>query len=204
MQSNPTPDGRMKKRPLRTITLRTVTLIVVPVLAIAFAKYAALTRHERLIAQLESKKCVVVAVRPAWATWLPNGEVANHSIGTFHSRRYFSTDAEQRQLFDRVIEIHCHSPITEQDVAVISTFADLNFLDLSHAGIKDAESRHLAKLESLEVLSLNGNPVGDSAAVHLVDKLPHLKTLDLGNTGVTDACVQQIRHSHPQIVVLGK
>jgi hypothetical protein len=194
----------MKKSPLRTITLRTVTLIVVPALAIVFAKTAALTRQERLIAQLESKTCVVVAVRPAWATWLPNGEVANQSIGTIHSRGYLSTDAEHRQPFDRVVEIHCHSPIAEKDVAVISTFADVDRLDLSHTGTTDAGARHLARLKSLAVLSLKGNPVGDSAAVHLVNNLHKLKILDLEKTNVTDACVQKIRQSYPQIVVLGK
>jgi hypothetical protein len=204
MQAEGTHNGRGWRFLRPTISLRTALLVVLPLLAIACAKLSALVRHEALIARLESKQCVVVTLRPDWATWLPHGEVANQAIGTLHSRAFLSTDAKHRQWFDHVVEMHSHAPLTDDDLAALAAFPHLHRLDVGESGITDASARRLAQLKSLEILALRGNPVTDPTAVYLVDRLPKLKTFDLRNTLVSGPCALRIRHSHPAVEVLCK
>jgi predicted Ser/Thr protein kinase len=77
-------------------------------------------------------------------------------------------------------------PATDDDLAVLSAFPDLEVLDLSRTQVTDAGMRRLAGLKRLRELVLFKTAVGD-AGMQAVGQLTALETLELQFTGVGDA-----------------
>ncbi|MEX2120536.1 MAG: hypothetical protein WD847_13160 [Pirellulales bacterium] len=71
---------------------------------------------------------------------------------------------------------------------IAEQFPDLKVLDLSGTQISDEGMKHISKLSSLEVLSLGKTDVSSDGMTHLVD-LPRLRLLRLDRTKVDDSCV---------------
>jgi hypothetical protein len=75
-------------------------------------------------------------------------------------------------------------------------------LRITPGGITDSGLAELARMETLEQLSLSGGAITDEGVRQLF-RLPRLKHLYLGeNPGISDECVASLREAHPGIVVI--
>jgi serine/threonine protein kinase/Leucine-rich repeat (LRR) protein len=91
--------------------------------------------------------------------------------------------------FDRLVDLNLSgTQITDEGVKVLSSFAQLHELDLTRTRITNHAVSHLAALPNLSVLKLSDNNLTDAALLHL----PHVRSLALDGTGVTDAGLQQL------------
>jgi internalin A len=85
--------------------------------------------------------------------------------------------------------------VTDRGLQQLAGVRTLSSLSLDGAkGVTSAGLAHLAGLRRLEQLSLTDTPVADAAVTHL-RKLPHLRTLNLSHTKMTDFGLDQFAHA---------
>ena len=84
--------------------------------------------------------------------------------------------------------------------ARLACLGSLCHLEVDSMQVEDADVVHLARLDLLEVLSLNDNPITDEGLRHLA-ALPRLRSLDLGGTKVTESGVATLRKRLPNCTI---
>jgi hypothetical protein len=87
-------------------------------------------------------------------------------------------------------------PCTERHVAALARLK-ISSLIAGSAGIDDAMAMVLAKMDTMEVLSLPGNSLTDKGLAEF-KKLRRLKSLDLSGTQVTAAGVDELQKALPE------
>ncbi len=80
----------------------------------------------------------------------------------------------------------------DADCAKLATLADLQVLDLGKCQITDAGLDHVAKLASLESLTLEGVVAITDAGIAKLPGLTKLTNLNVGGTSVTDQAMESI------------
>jgi HEAT repeats len=90
--------------------------------------------------------------------------------------------------------------VTDDDLAVIGTFRQIDALWLRDARITDAGLAHLQHLDNLRVLHLEGTEVSDGGLAVLA-QLPALRAVHLRGSRVTPAGANRLRESAPHLQV---
>ena len=85
---------------------------------------------------------------------------------------------------------------------MLAGLADLELLDLEDCGLTDAGVKHLESLDKLQNLTLKLNVGVTDAAVPSLIKLRDLKTLDVAQTTLSDAGLQQLRQALPNCQIV--
>lgn len=91
----------------------------------------------------------------------------------------------------RMLDFWSCSGVTDDSLAALKQFDNLEVLILSEVPITDAGLRHLAELKNLRHLSLSNTQITDAGLAYL-KQLPHLEKLVLEDTAVTDAGLAQL------------
>lgn len=81
--------------------------------------------------------------------------------------------------------------LTDQELSRLTSFPELEHLDLSNTAVTDAGLKQLTGLVNLRQLGLSGTAISDQGLLHLTP-LTQLEELDLSDTPVTDACLGQL------------
>ena len=106
---------------------------------------------------------------------------------------------ECKQVGEQVVELSLAGmPIGDNVFQVISTFPNLEKLNLNTTSITGKGIKELVGLKKLEQLSLTGTPVG-IADILSIAQIPTLKNVYLWNTKITEADVKKLKESSPKI-----
>lgn len=92
------------------------------------------------------------------------------------------------------------SKITPAIGRLIAEATDLRELDLSWTAIDDSVVESLEKCPLLETVWLTGTPITDEA-VKVLAALPNLKTVDVQRTRLSEAGVQRLKTSRPDLEI---
>jgi uncharacterized membrane protein len=122
---------------------------------------------------------------------------------SYFSRQNFEASSLE-ELFEvsvQVVSLNLNNmPVKDADLELLSSFPNLEKLYLNFAGIRGEGLAHLASLENLEILSLAGNEL-DETAVRALKELKGLQKLYLWNTGLGDGDISSIQESLPQTLI---
>lgn len=92
-------------------------------------------------------------------------------------------------------------PIKNEDLNLVSKFANLEKLNLNFTAVDDAGIGQLAGLNHLEQLSLAGTKVGKSGVSKLLATLPALKEIHLWSTSLSAGDLSALRSQFPKVTV---
>ena len=91
------------------------------------------------------------------------------------------------KVFDRVVNVRLEdAAIPAAEIAQLSGFTNLEYLNLVNTAVTDADLTHLSKLPKLQQLYLDGTAVTDVGMGHL-SRCANLFSLGISETAVTDA-----------------
>jgi len=90
-------------------------------------------------------------------------------------------------------------PITNESLSLISTFSNLEKLNLNFTSIDDAGLTQLNGLIHLENLSISGTKVGRSGITKLLPKLSSLREIHVWNIGLSAADLAGLQKQFPKI-----
>lgn len=90
--------------------------------------------------------------------------------------------------------------LKDSDLQAIGQLDQLTRLRLENNNITDAGIAHLSKLSHLESLNVYGTQITD-AALDVIGKLPSLKRVYLWQTKVTEPGVEQLRSKRPNLMI---
>ena len=90
-------------------------------------------------------------------------------------------------------------PIKNEDLSVVSTFQNLEKLNLNFTSIDDAGLSQLASLNQLKELSISGTKLGRSGITKLLPKLSSLREIHVWNTGLSATDLASLQKQFPKI-----
>ncbi len=108
------------------------------------------------------------------------------------------TDVGLKELvhFKNLTMLQVKLRVTDEGLRHLAALEALTYLDLNGNQVSDAGLRHLAGLKNLATLSLNGTPVTDAGLKELT-LLPRLTSLSVANTKVTEAGAAEWQRVRP-------
>jgi uncharacterized membrane protein len=121
----------------------------------------------------------------------------------FFVRKSFqiSTLEELKEIQDQLVVLNLSKmPITDNDLARIGTFKNLEKLNLNFTEIKGTGLSSLSSLNNLSSLSLAGTEVTMNDIEDIME-MPMLSELFIWNTKITEEEKQQLMKSYPKVIV---
>ena len=148
-------------------------------------------------------------LRELQIVYMPIGEIGLKHIGRMSNLRYLSlyrTRATPRNLslISHLNLCHVHFDftfVTDESLALLSSFKSLESIDLSHSQVTNAGLLHLSKLENISELRLNNTAIDDEGLVHIA-RLPLLSSLELNNTSTSDHGLEYFVSSPSKFLVI--
>ncbi|MBX2900055.1 MAG: chitobiase/beta-hexosaminidase C-terminal domain-containing protein [Cyclobacteriaceae bacterium] len=119
----------------------------------------------------------------------------------FFVKEYFETNAleELKQIEEQLISLNlAKMPVTDANLKLLSTFGNLEVLNLNFTLINGSGLGYLTNCKKLKSISLSGTKVTPESLKPILN-LPQLQTVYIWNTAIDADAKAELAKSHPQL-----